>query len=94
MHDLPTFETYGNYKSDNYGAHALCFSMNGIDVYFSYRTPVAFRNGTGLTVRENAWGPTTGKHLNAIDGGGKDAKAARLAGDKFELALKNMGVQS
>jgi len=80
--ELPTISTYGNYSSDNYGAHALCVSIGGIDVYFSYKTPVAFRTiKTGLVVRQNDWAQTTGKHLNAIDDGNKKA---RVSGEEFE----------
>ena len=83
--DLPSFSTYGNYSSSNYGAHALMFSTPSGDVYFSYKTPVAFRTFKhGLRVRENSWGPTTGKHLNAIDGG---AKKNRISGEQFEREL-------
>jgi hypothetical protein len=32
-------------------------------------------------VRENSWGPTTGKHLNAIDRGNKKG---RVSSDQFE----------
>ena len=82
---LPSFSTYGNYSSSNYGAHALVFSTERGDVYFSYKTPVAFRvNGSGLRVRQNDWGPTTGKHLNAIDGGNRKA---RIPGEQFEQEL-------
>jgi hypothetical protein len=85
MKNLPSFTTYGNYRSDNYGAHCLVFSINGADVYFSYKTPVAFRTAkTGLVVRQNDWGPTTGKHLNWIDGGRKDT---RINGQTFEKML-------
>jgi hypothetical protein len=81
---LPSFSTYGNYSSSNYGAHALVFSMAKGDVYFSYKTPVAFRTfKTGLVVRENDWGPTTGKHLNAIC----TDKKTRIPGDQFEQEL-------
>ena len=88
--EIPSFGTYGNYSSSNYGAHALMFSMGGKSVYFSYKTPVAFRTfETGLVVRENDWGPTTGKHLNAIDGG---EKSKRVSGDVFEKMLaKHLG---
>lgn len=70
---LPTFSTYGNYSSGNYGAHALCFEIPGKgSFWFSYKTLVAFYHPTrGRIVRQNDWGPTTGKHLNAIDGGNK-----------------------
>ena len=65
---LPEYHCYANYTGKNYGINALCFTAGDLDVYFSYKTPVAFRApGFGLVVRENEWGPTTGKHLNAID---------------------------
>ncbi len=83
---LPNFSTYGNYSSENYGAHALCFEIpNKGRVYFSYKTPVAFSTPqSGLRVRKNTWGPTTGKHLNAIDGGNK---SKRIDGERFESEL-------
>lgn len=81
---LPTFTTYGNYASKNYGAHALVLTVNGADLYFSYQTLVAFRAPGGKTVvRENDWGTTTGRHLNAIDGGDKAAKKRRVSGEDF-----------
>lgn len=83
---LPMFETYGRYASRNYGAHALVFSVGDRDFYFSYKTLVAFRvPGYGLVVSDNVWGPTTGKHLNWIDGGAKDARLSRT---KFEAKAK------
>ena len=42
--------------------------VNNVDYYFSYKTLVAFNHkSTGLVIRENLWGNTTGKHLNWID---------------------------
>ncbi len=79
---LPTIESYGHYSSDNYGAHTLVVDVGGVEVWYSYRTPVAFRALMGQRyVRENEWGPTTGKHLNWIDGGDKKS---RLSSDDFE----------
>lgn len=76
--ELPSISSYGRYSSDNYGAHTLQVSMAGLTVYFSYRTPVAFRGrGHGLVVCQNDWGPTTGKHLNWIDGGEKSRRVPR-----------------
>jgi hypothetical protein len=57
-------------------------------IYFSYATPIAFHDGTRLWVRQNAWGPTTGKHLNAIDGGDALARANRYDGETFERMLR------
>ena len=82
--ELPRFRSYGNYSSDNYGAHSLEFTIGALSVYFSYETPVAFSVPGGLVVRENDWGPTTGKHLNWID---RD-KSKRISGADFEKALK------
>lgn len=66
--ELPSIHSYGRYSSDNYGAHTLCVSIMGVDIYFSYKTPIAFRApGCGLVVHQNDWGATTGKHLNFIN---------------------------
>ncbi len=87
MNTLPTWEVYGNYKDRNYGMHALCFSLPELDVYFSYKTPVAYRHRGKLRVRQNSWGPTTGKHLNEIDG---SDKASRIPGEQFEHELASI----
>ena len=77
---------YGNYSSDNYGANSICIQLGAITIYYSYDTIVAFEGYNskgvyfGLTVCKNCWGPTTGKHLNFIDGG---AKSKRLDRDEF-----------
>lgn len=84
MKGLPSFDTYGNYSSWNYGAHALCFEVGDLTVYFSYKTPIAFKHPlTGLVIRSNEWGPTTGKHLNAINAD----KSKRINGREFEARL-------
>ena len=82
--DLPRFRNYGDYSSDNYGSHCLEFTIGGLSVYFSYKTPIAFfRPRIGLVIRENDWGSTTGKHLNWID----DDKTKRISGIEFEAKL-------
>lgn len=79
--ELPTISNYGNYSSSNYGAHCLVVSMLNVDVYFSYKTPVAFRAPEiGMVIRENCWGNTTGKHLNWIN----SDKSVRVSGAEFE----------
>lgn len=76
---LPTFEFYC-------GSNALRFDYgNGLTVWFSYQTPVAFARDGRKVVRENDWSNTTGKHLNSIDGGDKDS---RIPGKDFENLLK------
>lgn len=79
---------YGSASSDNYGAHTLRVTMGSLTVWFSYDTPVAFAWEGAIVVRENPWGPTTGKHLTLIDGGSKEAKKRRVSGEVFEDALE------
>ena len=85
MTNLPSFQTYGNYSTNNYGAHALQFVLPHITIWFSYTTPVAFNKNGHKVVSKNAWGSTTGKHLNWIDGGRKSARVPR---DEFERQLE------
>ena len=79
---------YGNYSSDNYGAHSIAIEIGRRTVYFSFDTPIAFSgyNSKGekfYCVRQNEWGGTTGKHLNWID---RD-KSIRLPSEEFEKEL-------
>ena len=60
-------------------------------VWFSYETPIAFYTPkTGDVIRQNEWSTTTGKHLNSIDGGTKEAKARRVSSDEFNRALEEI----
>lgn len=87
MHNV-AIESYGEYSSENYGAHALRVTVGSLSLWFSYKTPVAFAcPGRARTVCENCWGPTTGKHLNWIDGGEPHMKKARLPREQFDAAL-------
>tara|TARA_R110000868_G_scaffold75115_1_gene216889 strand:+ start:316 stop:579 length:264 start_codon:yes stop_codon:yes gene_type:complete len=56
-------------------------------IAFSYKTIIAFAIGGKVTVRENDWNVTTGRHLNEIDGGSNEAKKARLESADFEAEL-------
>lgn len=58
--------------------------VGGLRLEFSYETVIAFLGPDDSAVRVNDWGPTTGKHLNAIDGGDK---ASRITGDEFTARL-------
>lgn len=79
---LPTCESKSNFTTIDIGQ--FCF-------YFSYRTLIAFYVvGNGYTVRSNRWGPTTGKHLNSVDGGSNEAKARRLETEVFEAAYEKL----
>ena len=77
----------------NLGANFHMVDLGKVCVWFSYETPVAFKEDKFHTiVRENVWGPTTGKHLNYIDGGDKEAKARRVSSEDFNAALKGLGL--
>ncbi len=68
-------------------------TMGNVTVWFSYRTIIAVQvAGTPVVVRENRWGPTTGKHLNYIDGGGAEAKRLRRPSGDFESMLSALNV--
>ena len=89
---LPSWEQY---CTNTTAVNALAFSLNdgGMKVWFSYRTPIAFRAAWGepIIVRANQWGPTTGKHINAIDDGDK---SNRIDGAKFEVLLSTtLGIE-
>ncbi len=62
-------------------------TIGSLSLYFSYQTVIAFEDNCNLRVIENLWGPTIGKHLNAIDGGNK---SARLPSEKFHDELKKV----
>ena len=82
---LPHFEPYCERTT---AVNALRFTLPFATVWFSYRTVVAFQAPGGpIIVHRNDWGPTTGRHLNAIDGGSREAKAARLDRAAFAAAF-------
>ena len=89
MTQLPTFQNYGNYSSDNYGAHTLQIFLGGLTLYYSYKTIVAYYDILdGQVVCENSWGVTTRKHLNWIDGGDKkNRKSSKVFDAMLEAAI-------
>ena len=80
------YENYGNYSSTNYGTHTLVFTDSiGYKYYFSYTTLIAFYTPkSGLVIRDNVWGPTTGKHLNWIN----EDKTIRKTSEEFNELYK------
>lgn len=59
-------------------------NMGPIRVWISYETPVGFQAPDGrLVVRKNEWGPTTGRHLNHIDGGAKKSRVDKNTFDRL-----------
>ena len=86
---------YGNYSSENYGAHSLCFETPSGKYWFSYDTLVAFNINGEFHIIKNYWGTTTAKHLNWIcddhsireDRETFDANFNRLVDDKYKEAV-------
>ncbi|QDK01387.1 hypothetical protein SEA_WATERT_120 [Microbacterium phage WaterT] len=58
--------------------------VGSLRLEFSYQTVIAFYGPDDSAVSVNAWGPTTGKHLNRVDGGDK---ANRVERDEFTRRL-------
>lgn len=85
-----SISNYGNTETKQH--NTIRVDMGPVTVWFSYTTPVAFQAGYGteIVVRENEWGPTTGKHLAWIDGGDREAKKARVSGEEFERRLSEI----
>ena len=62
--------------------------LGGIVFYFSYQTLIAVETNERLVMRENVWGPTTGKHLNAIS----DNKKSRVSVEEFQKFLSTLHI--
>ena len=75
--EIPAVSHYGNAEN------TMTLSFIGMELYYSYKTLVAFRYNGRLVVRENDWSTTTGKHLNLLDGGDKKSRVG--AGEFFDL---------
>lgn len=75
-------------------SYAQMVKIGDVSLYFSYGTCVAFDigDGSGLKVTKNYWGPTTGKHLDAIDGGGKEAEKKRMKEDEFNELVEKLKI--
>lgn len=85
MANLPSFEQYAGPRSLAF--HLTTPKGDTLRVWYSYQTPVAFALNGKRTVRENQWSTTTGRHLNAIDGGSVEARAARVGEVQFQREL-------
>ena len=81
---------HGNSASAENNAKVI--KLNGMSFYFSYETLVAVNTSRELKVMKNYWGPTTGKHLNAIDGGSQEAKDNRMDKDAFTDFVNHINV--
>lgn len=62
--------------------------IGSVTLWFSYETCIAYKlPGESRVVSENIWSNTTGRHINAIDGGTKEAKKARRPRAEFQAGL-------
>ena len=69
----------------------LCYrDEDGIRIFYSYSTPVAFIDSDNtLVISENVWSVTTAKHLNWIeDFCGVERKQSRTKNSVFKESLK------
>lgn len=78
------------------GSNYSRVGFQNLMIWTSYNTVIGFWTPkTGRVVRQNSWGPTTGKRLNAIDDGDK---ASRIGGKEFETrlteVLKSLGLSN
>lgn len=56
---------------------------NGVQVFYSYETPIAFDSPDhGVVLSENLWSTTTGKHLNYVS-----RTAQRIPREEFVTKL-------
>lgn len=82
------------YCNNTTASNAQRIDAGPVSVWYSYRTVVAIQIDDGpIVVRKNEWGPTTGKHLNAIDGGDKASRVDAAAfGEVYALASARLEV--
>ena len=63
---LPMIQSYGEHAD----FRCVRVQLGPITMWYSYATLVAFKvDGQPRVVTKNRWSNTTGRHLNAIDGG-------------------------
>ena len=61
-------------------------TIGNLDLYYSYETIVAFRDGHTLKGSQNVWSRTTGNHLNEIG----ISKDERIKAELFDKELKEV----
>ncbi len=65
---IPRIYSYSTAPSVSAQANAMAVSTAKGTVFYSYETPIAFRDRKGNEyVSQNEWNTTTGKHINMID---------------------------
>jgi hypothetical protein len=76
------------------GSNFVTIHLGKLSIAHSYQTVIAFKDGVNpWRVSENLWGSTTGKHLNAIDGGKKSIRLKRPEFEAlYEKTLRSYGL--
>jgi hypothetical protein len=65
-------------------ANAMRLTTSDLSVWFSYSTPIAFFHpDCGIVVRENVWGPTTGKHIGIVERSFGVDRSSRVESSRF-----------
>lgn len=59
--------------------------MFGMKIWFSYETPIAFEWNGHRLIRDNEWGPTTGKHIKYV----KCLNDVQVSGTTFLTELEH-----
>lgn len=68
------------------GKNCIAIEIGKLTVYFSYRTPIAFRRKAGpKQVCENVWGDVTEKHMAFVEAG---SQKNRICKHDFEKKFK------
>lgn len=60
--------------------------LDGVTVYYSYKTPIAFHAEGETVIRQNDWNVTTGRHLNWVN----DDHSIRVTGTEFVQRLAGL----
>lgn len=80
MAEVPTLSL------DKVASNLHTVTVGKLKLFYSYKTVIAYENAGKLTICENVWSSTTGKHLNIIN---RD-KSERLAHEVFLRRLGDM----
>jgi hypothetical protein len=77
-------------RSTDRNTKSIWVRVAGVDVLFSYETPVAFVSGDTRLRRHNTWGPTTGRHMSETHTNTYPA----VNEDEFNAALNSAIIKS
>lgn len=64
------------------GTAGTVTELPNVDIYWSYKTPIAFTHGNESFIIKNEWGPTTGRHISAAK--------HKMPGNAVEISHKEL----